>query len=628
MAEEIARTIDGYWLFINGKPTYINGWNYFYINYWHLDIGIPEYRSRDRKFFLFAEFCDLDPCSYGFTYPKYRREGATSKASCIHYLYITRRIKANGGIQSMTDDHAETVFQNHVVESWKDLPFFFRPVWEGSTSPKSKLSFKSPPRTLGYSGKTGRADIDLRSQITYREAGVKAYDTWKLAFYHHDEVGKSKVVDVYERWQVVKPCLSLGGGSKIVGLSIHTSTVGEMERGGGRNFHRICKASMYEKRNKNNQTISGLYNLFLPAYDGLEGFIDEFGESVIENPTPEQMKFLKTKTPALAPIYKMGIGAKLYLENKRAMLIEAGDIEAYNEEVRQFPIYFRECFRTQQADMGFDIIKIEERLEELQFAVPKKQCGNFMWVGHERKQVEWHPTPMGRFFNSMVLPKDKTNKYAYDFQLQSHIPLNTDFTAGADPFKFNKTQHRRKSDGGGAVFYRHTQAVDPPGTPLKEWKSHRFVCTYSNRVGDKEEYAEDMLKMCIYYGCPMFPEIDVPLIWDYFTQKGFGGFLIYKTTPDGRWDSRPGSTSSEKIKQDIFSEFMSYIKHHIHKEEHDELLLELKQIEGVEDMTNFDLFTAAGYALLGSKNVFEEVKDEENENDYINLLDFIQIRSQ
>ena len=29
----------GYWCFINGKPTYLDPWNFFYLNYWHLDVG-------------------------------------------------------------------------------------------------------------------------------------------------------------------------------------------------------------------------------------------------------------------------------------------------------------------------------------------------------------------------------------------------------------------------------------------------------------------------------------------------------------------------------------------------------------------------------------------------------------
>ena len=50
--------LNGYWFFNNGKPTYIDGWNYFYIAWWKIDVGLPKFRDRDRKFFLFARHRD------------------------------------------------------------------------------------------------------------------------------------------------------------------------------------------------------------------------------------------------------------------------------------------------------------------------------------------------------------------------------------------------------------------------------------------------------------------------------------------------------------------------------------------------------------------------------------------
>jgi len=32
----------------------IDGWHYFYCEWWNIDAGLPKYRDRDRKFFLFA----------------------------------------------------------------------------------------------------------------------------------------------------------------------------------------------------------------------------------------------------------------------------------------------------------------------------------------------------------------------------------------------------------------------------------------------------------------------------------------------------------------------------------------------------------------------------------------------
>jgi len=301
IADQVNKRLYGMWVYIDGKPTYLNGWNFFYLNYWPLDNGLPEYRDRDRKFFHFAKFCYDDPYCFGFNYPKHRREGATSKASCIHFCVVTQQFRVNGGIQSMTDDHAEVVFQTHVVEPWRTLPFYFKPTWDGSNDPKTKLSFKAPAKNVSVTGRIPTTANDLRSQITFKEASPKAFDTWKLHFWHGDEAGKGKNIDAYERWQVVRQCLAQGNGLRIHGMGIHTSTVGEMDKGGGRNFLRICQHSMFHQRNKNNQTTTGLYNFFIPAYEGLEGFIGKFGESVIDAPGAKQTKALIDKLTELSP---------------------------------------------------------------------------------------------------------------------------------------------------------------------------------------------------------------------------------------------------------------------------------------------------------------------------------------
>ncbi len=51
--QEFIRRKDGYWFMNNGEPTYITGAHYYYINWCKIDIGYPDYRDRDRRFFLF-----------------------------------------------------------------------------------------------------------------------------------------------------------------------------------------------------------------------------------------------------------------------------------------------------------------------------------------------------------------------------------------------------------------------------------------------------------------------------------------------------------------------------------------------------------------------------------------------
>lgn len=574
--------INGYWLFINGKATWLTGDHFMFLNFWKLDIGLPDYRSRDRKFFTFKWFCDNDPHCFGFNYPKMRREGATSKAKCCEYNLISRTAKFHGGSQSMNFQSAEKLFMAHVVEPWRDLPFFFQPVHDGTSNPKSGLFFYAPAYKVTEENVRDMEYEELESSMTFLDSGLKAYDGRKLHWYHDDECGKTEEVDVYARWRVVKPCLRQG--ANIIGKSIHTSTVGEMEKGGGRRFKIMCDDSMYHQRNANNQTKSGLYTLFISSADGLEGndpitgkpFIDKYGNSDIE-------------------------AATRYLLAQRAQYEKDNNLEALSDLMREAPLTYKECWRTNAKNCNFNSLILQRRLDELDASNPHVQRGNFKWLNDERDtQVYFEPSDQGKFLVSYFFDHpNQANRAIWDSGLR--YPANTqNFIAGGDPYRFKETLNGKKSDGAGAVFMKYNIAVDPPGTDITKWKTHRFCCTYSYRPRDKNEYGEDMIKMCVYFGCEMFPEINVDFLWDYFEERGYGGYLFYRKDPKtGATLRTPGQTTTEKVKEAIFAEFHTYIEQHGMREVHKEILEQCLDIEN--DMSDFDLFVACGYALMGVK---------------------------
>jgi hypothetical protein len=621
--------LNGYWFFNNGKPIYITGQNWFWLAYWRLDTGLPKYRYRDRTFFLFSKmiyeetktfkslndkgdairnddhgYFDFEQTGgrifYGFIWPKHRREGATYRAECINYEIISRTMGAWGGIQSQNEVQARKCFIKHLVSPWKKLPFFFRPQMEGSTSPKTEMSFSPPAKRLTSTSSFVGADIGLESMINYSDSQPGAYDGDKLYFHHDDEVGKlQRGVSCWDRHLVVKECLVMG--SEIVGFTIKTSTVGEMERGGGRIFKHMCQMSDYFVRTPNGQTRSGLAVGFIPAHDGLQGFLDKFGNSVIDDPTPEQAAFIGRK-----------IGAREYLLNRRKGYIDAGDYEGLSEEIRLYPMSFTECFRTAAKASGFNMQKLETYIDELRFKkggdLPIE--GDFRWnQGKIDSYVEFVSKKGGKFKISHQLNQDEANRKFWDEAEETWKPGNKHWgVAGADPFKFNKTEGNRKSNGGGAVV-RKGQLKDG-NFAMKR----KFVCTYLNRPHDKHVYAEDMLMMCIYYGVPCLPEINVDLVWDYFMRRGYLGFLLYRVDPKTFESNKtPGLNTTEKLKQEIFQEYMNWIEHEADEETHIELLEECRDIGGPEEMTDYDLFTAGGFALLGTASIYDEVEEFANE---------------
>lgn len=588
----------GYWFFNNGKPTYIDGWHWFYLSVWEIDIGYPDYRSRDRKFFLFARYCYNDPRCYGFNYPKHRREGASYKAECISYELTSRTPKVDSGIQSMTETHAEHVFQKFVVLPWKTLPFYFKPKYEGTSDPKSVMRFNPPAKRMGERGSMAGTQDGLNSSIGFKNSNTKAYDTYKLLFYHGDEVGKTTEVDVNDRWNIVKHCLAQG--PKIHGLCINTSTVGEMDKEGGRNFQKLCKNSDYHNRSDNDQTATGLYTLFISAKEGMDNYIDEYGDSDTE-------------------------GALKYIESQRSFLLLSGDMEGYGAFVRQYPIRYRECFRTAGKESGFNLQKIESRLDDFRFGNNFKVKGDFKWKDNKPDtEVIFEVNPNGRFWISKQLNDFESNRKYWDSEYDtdgSWVPNNfSKFVAGGDAFKFNKTVTGKKSNGGGAVFQKRDKTVDPNDQNSDHWKTNRFVCTYSNRPADKDEYGEDMIMMCVYFGCYMFIETDVPFLWDYFERRKYGGFLLYRVDQKtNKWVKTPG-ISALSAKQDIFYEAMTYIERHCHREVHDEYLEECKDIGSPEEMTHYDLFAACGYALLGANMTYTSYHQQEDDDEGENIV--------
>lgn len=647
--------LNGYWFFNNGVPTYLDGWHWFYIAWWKIDIGSPKYRYRDYLFFNFARFCYTDTTAYfpfrikfkeeytyfsyeenaykfceqksisektiekgeyivdtkkrtcyGFNYPKFRREGATFKSGCINYcIAITHRGKSTG-IQGNRRETGKQTYITSVVRPWRKLPFFFKPTTTSNSNPQSALVFDTETE------KSGNIVIQkegLQVIMDYEMSEANGYDGRNLAFHHHDEVGKfPSDVDMVQVSGVVKECLSVG--RNITGFGIKTSTVGEMKSGGGARFKHYCDMSMWNKRNENGQTQSGFYDLFISSDICLDGFIDEFGNPVIE-------------TPEIPVVGENGDlikqGAREYLLNTREAFIKDARFDDWVEFVQKFPLTFRECFTVNPEGTQINKYVLIKRQQEIQFHNPELRRGNLYRIGgpNTDTNVEFLPDPQGRFAITMLPPAHMKNARTFNKEMNWWEPEVKHCGAGADPFKQKTTKDGTGSKGAGAVYYPHEFVIDPFDNPEKFRVSEQFICTYLNRTYDKDEYAEDMLMMVQFYSSMMFPEINIDLIWDYFERRGYGGYLIYAfDRKTNRFKNTPGATAANNsIKQDIFTEYMTWSNRHAFKESQIDLIDQVVSIGGLDEMTKFDLFAAGGYALLAikyMKYLIDDYKEKEN----------------
>ena len=628
----------GFWGFVNGKPTYITGKHYFYMFYWFIDIGYPDYRSRDRKYWIFREFTEHDTydfknkdekgnaiaidgwyeledlgrrVSYGIVYPKFRREGATFRAECDNYETISKLKQANGGIQSKTETDAEKAFLDKLVKPSKKIPFFFRPQTV-KYDPKRSLEFDVPS-----SGRSSLLDIGLESSISFASSEEGAYDGDKLYYFHDDEIGKGEKINILRRHNITKRCLAQNSGFNIHGFTTKTSTAGEVEAGGGANFQVMVNQSNFYNRSKNGQTTSGLYSLFISSEDGL--FIDEFGDSVIDDPEEEMFVYSEGNK------FKTKMGSRSFIQNERMALLNSGDIEGWHEAVRQIPIKLGECFLSASNSLGFDIQILSTRISELSCSTPKWVTGDLKRFNPQDKfsKIYFEENPNGRFNLSLILKDNEANRF-FRGDKGWWYPLNgKKFNAGGDAFKFDETEGGQMSDGGIAVKYKYDETVDPHGTPIEEWKSDRFVLTYRYRPDTKKEYTDDCLKVCLYFGCPINAETNVPQIIDDFTEWKAYPFLKHLRDKDGQLRKTPGFHSGTDSKQNLFNGLRDYIKRRGAYENHLDFLKECFEIPNIKKMTKYDLLTSAGLAEIAEKSDYGEFEDR-HESDYTNIEDWFE----
>jgi hypothetical protein len=591
---EWQRRINGYWFYIKGKPYYISGDNYFYLQWWPIEGSPVQFRMRDRKWWLFVEMVEKDNDSFGFNYPKHRREGATTRVSCKRYLMATSNKFARVGLQSKDKAHASEVHKTMINDLFLyEIPFWFKPIWDNDYTNQSSINFYAPT-SKDHPDKNASA---LKSIIDYRDSGAKAYDGLKLRFLHGDETGKTTEVNVKTRWEIQRQCLSQG--SLIIGKCINTSTVDEMDKGGGKIFKQLCDQSYYHQRNEAGRTVSGLYNLFIPASEGYEGtdrngiaFIDEYGFDRVDE---DGVLLAERFHLAMRDGYR-----------------KLGDIDGLIEYTRQFPLKWKDCWKQSAKDCNFNLAIIESRLDHYRNGNPDVQRGNFMWENAQQDTIViWVPDKEGRFILSYQFDDPRmANQFFMDDGYKR--PSNTTrFIAGGDPYKFKTTKDSRKSLGAGAVYMYFDSSIDG-NKDVNTWKTGRFVCTYANRPKDKQSYGEDMLMMCHYFGCQMFPEINVDFLWEYFEGRGYGGYLFWQTDGNGKISRTPGAYTGEKLKEEIYREWQFYIEHHGRRERHVELLEQCKEIE--DDMTDYDLFVAGGLALVAAKKSSIVIREERIED--------------
>ena len=536
----------------NGNISYITGSHYMYIQWTSIDVGYPDFREANRIFWIYWEACKADKRSFGMDYLKIRRSGFSFMCSseCVNTGTLAKDSRV--GILSKTGSDAKKMFTDKVVPIANRLPFFFKPIQDGMDKPKTELAFRVPASKITKKNMFTVQDDDIEgldTTIDWKNTDDNSYDGEKLLLLGHDESGKwIKPNNILNNWRVTKTCLRLG--SKIIGKCMMGSTSNALSKGGD-NFKKLFEDSSVSKRNRNGQTRSGLYSLFIPMEWNMEGFIDRYGMPVFKTP----------KKPVLGIDNEMiEQGAVDYWQAEVDSL--KNDADALNEFYRQFPRTESHAFRDESKQSLFYLTKIYQQIDYNDSLIKEHHItrGSFSWKdGIKDTKVIFSPNNSGRFYISWNPKSNMQNNFIIKKGVK--CPANDHIGSfGCDSYDISGTVGGGGSNG--ALHGLTTYHID-------EAPINTFFLEYIARPQTAEIFYEDVLMACVFYGMPILIENNKPRLLYHFKNRGYRGFCINRPdkhyTKLSKTEKELGGipNSSESVKQAHATAIESYIEKYV-----------------------------------------------------------------
>lgn len=516
--EEVRRCKEGFTFLNNGKKVKITGKNYFYLTYWKLEDDVyPDFRISDCYYFLFMDYWESVLWCLGIVRGKKRREGASSQATanliyeCIFYT------NSNCGLVSKTQIDSRDTFTDMAAFGYQQLPIFLKPRQLNREGSVTELVFaakidKKSPNSKG-----------LRSKINYRAPVLNAYDRGRMSRLLLDEFGKlpldvpaSKFLSIISK--------TLVKGAKRVGFVEMPSTVNELTKGGGAEYKIIWdNANQFKTNGK--KTNNRLVTYFTPAYDNYEGFIDEYGMSVIDEPTPEQYEYLVKKWVVKDPITGDTVseiseedikkGAKTYVLSRRVGLTG----ELLEEEIRMNPCTVQEMFEAANTGCAFNSYNINQRKHELEENPVYKRKVIF-YRNEDTQKVQWRDiTDNEKNFHWEITWFPKENEQNISVIINGgRCPGRTDDGAIAVDSYSNSQGGRKYGSKACALIGRRSDLLDPNNTG-------KPIGMLYGRPSEKDKLHTQVLLAGEFYGYPIWYEHTADDYDGFFRDRGKLGYL-------------------------------------------------------------------------------------------------------
>ena len=620
----------GVWYLIKGQPIYFPGKYWMFLNYWHTESGkLPEFRYYQLQYFWFWDMVCRDPNCYGAYFLKPRRAGFTELALFEMWEYASRVRSKFCGMQNLSGDDAKADYLR-LVKGHDKMIWFFKPINSGSDRPQNGLRFEMPAEVNTANNVKSKyglfsADSDkvniLDSRITYESTQLGKYDGQRLHRYRMGEAGKQKSfrMNPLEQLEIIKPCCSEQMGMVITGKIVVETTIEDYESKTDSQSvsslliaQELWQQSEQSTTDKNGQTLSGLKGCFFNALDCAQ--VDEWGFPK----RVETESFIRNKLDTLKGKDRIQFARKYPLDVEDAFTPDV-DVSLFDAEVIGT--------RLKQVTNNQDCLGRNKIGGEAY----RNPCvrGNLVWAVKDIK-VEFIPNDAGKW----IIEQRPIAPNKYVIQDGKKYPASVHaYCSGTDPVDQKATEvvAKHKSMAGIIVKRRYDVMEDGaievevegdngekdiiiPLENIPQMKTRRYVCSYNHRPDDPEEYYEDLIKTCFYYGCKVLGEKQKGKnCIAYFAARGYYGYLDFASREVNTSTNNPKEPwlpSSDGVVTQYIERLQIMVKKYGMGINNRDVLTNLRYFERSK-RTRYDLTVAMGYAELADRQVTIQKTDEE-----------------